>query len=250
MDNTLKITTMKKATLMRKSFGFSNLLIAIIITFLFTSCSSSREQTDAENKSYDAADSCVVSLDTPVNLDDYKVILAVDENIYMNEIGELRVWIGVKGVNISFSQGMVQDESTIPASIGQYAKITPYAPDFDITPSEMACIKIDPSGSDVRFSLKPKKQGAFKVSANIELFNEVGCIGIPVPKAAQTLTVVVKIDKSYVITSGVRKMAIVLWDKFLSFWGILITLLFSTLLFLVRRKIKSKTGYDGKEDGE
>lgn len=192
-------------------------------------------------------DSSFLAEPPPIALQDYKVILAVDENLKLNETGELRVRIGGKGMNVSFSQGMVQDESTIPASIGQYAKITPFAPDFEVSPTEKACVKIHPSGSEVLFSIKPKKTGSLKVSASIELFDNVDCTGASVPKTAATLSVHVVVDKKQRFHKRLQELWAVVWSGFLSFWGALITLLFAVLLFLIRRKLKRKTGYDDKK---
>lgn len=181
--------------------------------------------------------------------DDYKVILATDEKIYKNESCELKIWIGPEKVEVSFSNGMITDQTSIPATIGQYAKITPYAPDFEVSPPEMNCVKIDPSGSEVRFKLTPKTSGKLKVSANIELFDNADCKGPAVPKTAKTLSVTVTTNKTFVLLDALQQMGAVIWDKFLSFWGLLITLLFATLLFVIRRLIKTKTGYDDKTGG-
>jgi len=248
---------MKKKALTTNLFGFQNLIIAIIVISLY-SCSSGNTDRKLEptksggnlsggidKKTFN--DSSLASPVLPPKLDDYKVILAVDENLKMNETGELRVWIGAKDVNAKFPKGVVQDVTTIPASIGQYAKITPYAPDFEVAPSEIKCIRIDPSGSDVRFSLKPKKSGTFKVSANIELYNSVDCTGTFVPKTAATLSVIVKVDKKQLLVSKLQEMGTIVWNNFISFWSALIALIFAVLLFLIRRKLKRKTGFDDKK---
>ena len=236
---------MKKKSLRRKLLSFQNILIVIIAISIF-SCSQKNIESQKDSAEYSENE----LLDSIIKLDDYKVILGADSIIKKHEIVELTVWIGGKSVNVSERNGMIYDEELISGSIGQYARITPYAPDFDVAPTQKKCIRIHPSGSEVRFSLTPKKSGSLKISANIELFNDVGCTGTPVPKTAKTLTVVVKIDKAYRICEGVKKMAVIFWDKFLSFWGMLITLLFSTLFFLIRRIIKRKTGFDGKKEGE
>jgi len=193
-------------------------------------------------------DSITQIMDSLTSLDDYIVKIAVEENIKMDETGELRVWIGAKDHKIQFDSGMVQDETSIPASIGQYARITPYAPDFKVNPSEIKCIRIHPSGSDVRFALTPKKTGNLKVSANIELFYSVDCTGASVPKTAKTLSVFVTIDKKNIIGRGLKEIGIVFWNKFLSFWGAFVSLLFALLLFMIRRKLKRKTGFDDKKE--
>lgn len=185
----------------------------------------------------------------PLKSEDYKVVLETDENLKMNEAGELKVWIGGIDIVKPTLPDKVQDETLIPASIGQYAKITPYAPDFTVTPLEITCLRIHPSGSDVRFTLIPKKAGTLKVSANIELFSTADCTGPAVPKTAATLSVVVKVDNKFVLMSKLQELGTVVWDNFLSFWSALIALLFGALFFIIRRRIKKKTGYDDKDEG-
>ena len=150
-------------------------------------------------------------------------------------------------VKVSFSQGMAQDETIIPASIGQYAKIIPYAPDFEVSPSEAECVEIHPSGSEVRFSLKPKKSGNLKVSADIKLYGNGDCTGTSVPKTAATLSVLVKVDKKKVAANKLEELGTVFWDKFLSFWGALVALLFTLLLFLIKRKLRRRTGFNDNQ---
>lgn len=176
--------------------------------------------------------------------DNYKVILATSPEIFKNETCELKIWIGAEKIEVTFSEGMITDQTSIPATIGQYAKITPYAPDFEVSPAQMTCVKIDPSGSEVRFTLKPKSSGKFKVSANIELFDNPDCTGPAIPKTAKTLSVEVKTNTKFVVLDGLQKMGAVVWDKFMSFWGIVITLFFAAALFVIRRFVKKKTGYD------
>ena len=241
----------------RKELKLQILLFAIIAISLI-SCGGGEmrnesgnaaplEKTNNESEESAIIDSILASQNPPIELEDYKVVLGADENLKMGETGELRVWIGSTGLNISFSDGMAQDETTIPANIGQYAKITPYAPDFKVSPTEIACVRIHLSGSDVRFSLKFIKSGSLKVSVNIELYDNVDCIGTSVLKTAATLSVIVEVDNKKLFMGKLQEMGDIVWDKFLTFWGALIALLFGVLLFLIRRKIKKKTGFDDKE---
>ncbi len=185
-----------------------------------------------------------------IDADDYKVKLGVDENIKMYKTGQLTVWVGAAKEDHVLPPGMIIDSTYIPANIGQYAKITPYAPDFDVTPSETKCIKIDPSGSEVFFSLKPKKIGRFKVSARIELYSDLDCSGTPIPKTASTLSVIVETDRINGFKEKLNKMLSIFWDKFLSFWGALLALIFALLLFLLRRKLKRWTGFNHRPENE
>ncbi|MCL3782522.1 hypothetical protein EMN47_19230 [Prolixibacteraceae bacterium JC049] len=182
-------------------------------------------------------------------LEEYTVKLAVDGEFKVHEHGELRICIGASDAKVIFDEGMVQDEALIPAEIGQFAKITPFAPDFDISPTKTECIRIHPSGSEVRFTLTPKCAGIFEVSANIELFNTANCTGPSVPKTAKSIAVRVYVDNKYNLKNKMMELGQIFWEKFISFLGALIALLFATLLFLIRRKIKNKTGYtDGNNN--
>lgn len=245
---------MKIKYLNRKFWIFRNLLILIIV-LSFYSCNNKKEDAYEKTEKFkmekssekNCLDSETLIRDSLNSLDDYIVEIAADKNIKMGETGELRVWIGANEFKRLFNPNMVQDETSIPGSIGQYARITPYAPDFEVNPSEIKCIIIHPSGSEVRFSLTPKKTGELKVSANIELFYSEDCTGASVPKTAKTLSVFVKTDKKSVVKKGLKEIGVVFWDKFLSFWGVLVALLFAFLLFIIRRKLKRRTGFDEKK---
>jgi hypothetical protein len=179
------------------------------------------------------------------SFEDYKVILSVDSIINKNETGILQVWIGAPHIKVSVSDGMTQDESIIPATIGDYAKITPIAPDFEVkNTSEEKCYKIHPSGSNVRFLLKPKMTGSYKVSANIEIYEGSECTGTSIPKTSEILTVTVDVNTKKEISKRTHELWGIVWEKFVTFWGGLITLFFTVLLFLIRRKMKKKTKFD------
>lgn len=178
--------------------------------------------------------------------EDFKVVLTADENLKLQEKGELTVWIGFEENKVEVTAGKAQDETSIPASIGQYAKITPFAPNFEVSPVEYSCIRIHPSGSEVRFVLTPTTAGDYEVSANIEIFDNSECSGTPIPKSAAKLTVLVEVDRKQNIINKGNEMGEVLWDKFMIFWGALLALGFGFILYLIRRKMKKKTGFDGE----
>lgn len=182
----------------------------------------------------------------PSALDDYQVVLSVDSNFKLNKKGVLKVWIGAEENKEVAQPGRAQDETSIPASIGQYAKITPFAPNFKVDPVEYKCVKIDPSGSSVRFTLIPTKKGNLTVSATIELYDNPECTGTPVPKSAAELKVLVVVDRKQKVSEKMTEMGTVLWDKFMIFWGALLALVFGFVLYLIRRKMNKKTGYDGE----
>lgn len=186
---------------------------------------------------------------TAPGLENYKVVLSVDGTINMNENGVLVVWIGADTVEVTFEEGTVQDETTIPTEIGQYAKVTPFAPDFDIiNPIEDSCYKIHPSGSEIRFSLQPKSTGTYNVSVNIQLYEADDCQGAFVPKTSETLSVIVDVNTQKEIEKKVNTLGEIVWEQFLKFWGALVALIFGAILFIIRKKIKKKTGYEEKVD--
>ena len=238
---------------MKKYLSLLSLFIALTLS-LFYSCGGGPEsQNESVNEEVTEEAAEEVTKEDTINsktneknfLEDYKVILSVDSIINKNETGILQVWIGAPHIKVSVSDGMTHDESVIPAKIGDYAKITPIAPEFEVKKtSEEKCYKIHPSGSNVRFLLKPKMTGTYKVSANIEIFEGTECTGTSIPKTSEILTVTVDVNTKKEICKKTNELLNIVWEKFTTFWGGLITLFFTVLLFLVRRKIKRKTNFE------
>ena len=148
----------------------------------------------------------------------------------------MTVWIGNPKYKPTIGEGIVSDSTLMPADIGQYAKITPIAPDFDVAPQKFECIKIHPSGSSESFSLTPRKgtRGKISVSAKVELFEGEYCTGVPIPKTTQILTVEVKLD----VVSLLGQAFDIVWDNFIIFLGGLLGLLTAIILFKIRKKAK------------
>ncbi|HTO14357.1 MAG TPA: hypothetical protein VLZ83_01230 [Edaphocola sp.] len=204
------------------------------------------EQQDLTNS---VPNSSATDLET--QFENYKVLLMAEKKVSLSKVCQLKVSIGLeKYLEVSSEKGMSRDSMIIkPKFIARSAKITPFAPDFDIMPTSEECIIIDPNGSDVRFSLTPKKTGIFKVSADVRLYETEDCTGKYVPKSPKSLMVDVEINKGETINHGLAEMLGVVWEKFMSFWGVLVVLLLSALLFVIRKYVKKKTNYDEKEDG-
>jgi hypothetical protein len=179
-------------------------------------------------------------------LDVYKVKLGADTQLTVpGSPGELIVWIGSPDVEKRFEIGMVTDESTtfVPA-IGETAQVTPHAPDFEVKPEESECIRIHPSGSEVRFELMPKEAGAFEVGASVKLFESNDCSGAPVPKLVENLMVEVVVNEGKLVKQGLGELIKVAWEKFLEFWGALVALVLGLALFGVRDKFKKWFGFE------
>ena len=180
-----------------------------------------------------------------LNADDYTAVLDVTEQMELNQKGDLRVWIGIENYMPEEESDMVRKTTSFPGDEGNYARITPYAPDFRIEPEESQVMRIVPSGSSVLFTIIPEKKGEFKISAKIELFDNPNFEGVPIPKTTNIVSVVVSVDPTVKIKSGLGELGTVLWDNFLKFWGAVVALIFGALLFVTRKFIKKKTGFMG-----
>lgn len=199
----------------------------------------------------DFPDETVAMIEAPVEplanenrIDAYRVELGADETLKIPGIpGELRVWIGSPDHSADFPERMIRDETSVPA-LGDSAKVEPFAPAFEIDPPETECIKIHPSGSEVRFKLTPKKQGTFEVGANVYLFDSIDCSGSPIPKTAATLKVLVEVNQKDIFLGKLSELWDAFWEKFVEFWGALLAIFFGLLLFLIRGKLKKWFGYE------
>jgi hypothetical protein len=173
----------------------------------------------------------------------YKVVLGVDEQLALpGEPANLRIWIGDDGFAPDFSSGMSSAEGSI-AALGDSAQIEAYAPAFRIEPDASKCIRIHPSGSEVRFKLYPQHAGEFAVGAIINLFDSPDCSGPPVPKTTTELKVQVKVNVVGWFQGRLTELWAIFWENALEFWASLLALIFATALFLVRGKLKKWFGF-------
>lgn len=170
-------------------------------------------------------------------LEKYKVTLSVESTIKIpGPGGELRVWIGDPNVEPLPGVNMTASDVLLPA-LGKTAKVTPFAPAFTIEPKASMCIKVDPSGSVVRFNLVPKKEGRYKVTAEVQLYESNNCEGAAVPKSAATLDVIVAVDKEVVKQDRIAKFISTAWDKLLEFWGAALAAIGAGILVLFRKQL-------------
>lgn len=171
--------------------------------------------------------------------EDYFIMLDTDKVLNTHTTGEIRVWIGLQAYAPPYGRNQVRDEKQFSSQSIQYARITPYAPDFEINPGVSECIKIVPEGSSVRFAIKATKQGDYKVSATVEIFDNPQCKGERLSITSETLTVQVKVDNNYFFRIKVQELKATLWEHFTTFATALIGLGFSVLLFRIRRRAKN-----------
>lgn len=174
----------------------------------------------------------------------YTVKLDATENLFKpGSAGVLIVWIGESKYTPKSPGGTVSESAEI-AAVGKSAKVTPHAPDFEVTPNESRCIEIHPTGSEVVFTLVPVKSGSFNVSASVNLFSSDDCSGAPVPKSAATLSVKVTVDWWGTVKSYLLQLWEVFWEGFLKFWGWLVGAVLGVMAFLIRDRIKRIFGFD------
>ena len=178
-----------------------------------------------------------------LNADDYKVALDVTNEITLNSTATLRVWIGLENYIPKAIPTTVRDTTTIPANLGDYARITPYAPDFTVGPEESQVMRIVPSGSSVLFSLTPEKEGEFLISAKIELYDNPDLVGVAIPKTSDIVSVVVKVDTKAAVKSRFGELFEITWAELKKFWAAIMVVFFGALLFLFRKFVRKKTGY-------
>jgi len=182
-------------------------------------------------------------------LDKYTVELGVEGVMQIpGPPGELKVWIGSPEFSPNFSADMATTKTTVPA-IGNSAKVTPFAPDFDISPTESICFIVDPSGSTAHFAITPRSTGTFKVGADVLLYASNECTGTPVPKSATTLKVEVVVNKEGVAKNHLLQLWDVLWDGILNFWTWLVATIFGLFVFLIRKRLKKWFGYEASDNG-
>jgi len=189
----------------------------------------------------------------------YRVVLDADKQINIpGEPGELKVWIGDSAYEQPEAhEDMVRAKTVIRnTKAKRWAKISPYGEAFTITPVEpIACFEIDPSGSEMRFNLVPKKSksGEYKVGATVYLYGRDDCSDTPIPKFSADLRVSVHVNKKEVAKAIAYARGEELWEVFwkglMDFWGALVAAVFGTILFMVRKKLKNWFGYT-KEKSE
>jgi len=181
------------------------------------------------------------------NLESYSVVVSADKEIRIpGPPGEMRVWIGSPTHKPTTAAGMHSGETVIPA-LSNTAKITPFAPGMEVVPKESVCERIDPTGSEVRFQLKPATKGTYKVGADVALYVSSNCSGLPIPKATSTIQVEVSVNTMAKIEQHGVEIAAETWKGFLAFWGKVVALIFALLLFLIRKRLFQWFGFKPKD---
>jgi len=174
-----------------------------------------------------------------LDLDKYIAILEADKRIKLDEGGTALVWIGLEDNMPSKDEDVIRDSTSLDNSSGLFARITLEAK--NCAPIDPVVMRIEPSSS-VRFTLIPENKGTINIYANIEFFEDQACT-IDTGKRRATKSLHVKVRAGYFgkLWSDVE-------DGFSYFWAALVALFFGALLFVIRRFVKEKTGYDPEQN--
>lgn len=169
------------------------------------------------------------------NLDAYTARVSATAQIELpGSKGSLVVWIGLPQNLPEVTSDMASSTESLGMG-GQTAKITPFAPDFDVEPRTTVCERLVPSGSVVRFSLVPHHTGDLTVGADVQLYDSADCSGTPTPKSTKAIHVQVRVCQSCYVKSGAATLGAEVWNAFTKFWAWLVGLVFATLVVLINR---------------
>ena len=243
---------------MNPSRNLSVLVIRITLLLLFTlvvtACPAERppEQKDQNTgiqtpppMDGDDGDIMIVSSGAPAPDPDevkYKVDLTAERKMRVGGDHYFRVWIGGEDQLPPPMEDTVSDTTSVMAHEGSYAVVTPVCPKFKVNPDTPQTIPLKASGSSALFTLTPLKRGRSFVSATVKIYDRDGN---ETPQSTKRLSV--KVSSNFwgrQVDHG-EEIEKVFWDKFLPFFSALLVLVLGAILYVVRRYIKKKTGYDG-----
>ncbi|MBQ4432882.1 MAG: hypothetical protein II894_01850 [Bacteroidales bacterium] len=186
---------------------------------------------------------------------DYTAISTItQEKMTLEETNKLKIWIGEEKESEKYrpkeNNTMAHDTIVFSSVKATYARITPNAPDFEVEPKSII-VPIVSTGVEKTFTLKPKQEGTFLVSAEIELFDNQECTGIGTPVASGEVVVKVAVDNIGHFKKFLRRLGSEAGTQFEKFWAALLVILFGALTFVIRKFIKKKTDYnDGNKDNK
>jgi hypothetical protein len=174
----------------------------------------------------------------------YSVDISANEKLQLpGPSGQMRVWIGDPQFVPAKEEGMLSQ--TVPlGATGTTARVEPFVPDkISVEPTGSKCGRIVPSGSVFLFKLTPLEAGHFTVGAKVELYDSPDCSGTQVPKATKSVQVEVEVCTLCNVKGGLGELARTAWEAFKKFWGELLLLFFTLLLFLIRKKLSKWFGF-------
>ena len=213
------------------------------------------ETVTDENVVYSSDEPTVKRSSPSESAKDYTAISTItQEKMTLEETNKLKIWIGEEKESEKYrpkeNNTMAHDTIVFSSVKATYARITPNAPDFEVEPKSII-VPIVSTGVEKTFTLKPKQEGTFFVSAEIELFDNQECTGIGTPVASGEVVVKVAVDNIGHFKKFLRRLGVEAGAQFEKFWAALLVILFGALIFVIRKFIKKKTGYsDGNKDSK
>ena len=208
-----------------------------------------REERPAPGVVDPELESEVAEPEPKLDADDFKIGLDVDERIVLHHKGYLTVWIKPENKVPELRTGKVRDTVTVSAKeMTNFARISIFAPEFTVEPAEPKVTRISSDGASVVFAVTPEIEGPSEISAMVELFDNEGLQGVAVSRT-ESVTVTVSIDGKEISKNRIRQLLDMTWDKFTVFYGALLVIVFGLVLYLIRKFLKNKTGFDQKENG-
>ena len=183
-----------------------------------------------------------------VDVEEYNVDLDVVPEMKKGEEYNMEVKVVLPQFESEPTGGMVRTTKVIYAQPAKYVRVTPIAPGFDVNPPQSDIVDFDPSGTELPFTIIPRKKGPQQITAKVELLQNNDGSGDIKSKTSAEVSVLVKVDGVNIILQGLNELWKVVWKAFLDFWGVFVALVFAALLFVVRKYIKKKTGYGAEND--
>lgn len=235
----------------------ARLTLLFLITLVFTACPAvdppepEVQNPGIQTPSSDGDDGEIEIVgSTPApgpDQEDYQVLLEADKKMKVGSKSYFRVWIGSEGYMPTPEEELIRDTTSVYAESDSYALVTPIAPDFEVIPNEAKRIPLKATGASAVFTLIPQKKGESFVSATVVIYDREGNED---PQSAQRLSV--KVSSNFWGRQEVHAndMEKIFWDKFKGFFTALVVLVLGALLFVIRKYIKKKTGFDEKGNSE
>lgn len=157
--------------------------------------------------------------------------------------GQLKVWIGQPQYEPTTQPGTKSASSVLQTSApAASAKITPDFPDdptaFKVKPETSTCQGVDPTGTEVPFTITPTRTGEFRVGASVELYKNQGCEGDALTRTADPITVKVTIQKPDPVT-----FLEIAWAAFKDFFKEILAALFAVLALIFRKRLAKLFGH-------
>lgn len=184
-----------------------------------------------------------------VKVNDYEVGLDVNKRIILGRKRHVSVWIAPKDRIPELQEGKARNTATVPAKeMKSYARITLVASECKIDDPNPQVTGISESGASVPFSVTPEIVGATDISAKVELSDKEDFQEAPYTWT-ETVTVTVYVDGWEIIRAHLRKIGEFTLDKLTVFLSALVALVLGMALYVIRKYLKQKTGYDQKKHG-